>query len=80
MSKNDDGVIVGTSQRQEWLLPWWWMHYRLYNNHPVTFINFGDLSPKAIDWCKQRGSLISLNLSDQFLATKEMVDPSLAQL
>ncbi len=67
------GVIVGTSRGQEWLLPWWWMHYRLHNSYPVTFVDFGDLTSDAAEWCRQRGDLIKLDLSDGFMAKKDAV-------
>lgn len=70
-----EGVIVGCNQNQEWLLPWWWMHFRLYNNQPVTFINFGDMSNKALDWCKAHADVISLDVPNTFIALKEKVDP-----
>lgn len=76
----EDGVIVGTSQRQEWLLPWWWMHFRLFNNHPVTFVDFGDLSTAAIEWCKKRGHVFHLDLEDTFMAQKKDIDPEQAVL
>lgn len=77
-AQNEDGVIVGTSQRQEWLLPWWWMHFRLFNNHPVTFVDFGDLSAPAAEWCRKRGDVVKLDLSDSFMAKKEEIDPQQA--
>lgn len=76
----EDGVIVGTSRRQEWLLPWWWMHYCLHNNFPVTFVDFGDLSDEAIKWCRERGRVIKLELSDEFMTGKEGIDPKQAAM
>lgn len=55
-----DGVIAGCCRSQEWLLPWWWMHYTVHNVHPVTFIDFGDMSSKARRFCSERGDLISI--------------------
>lgn len=74
-SSQSEGVIVGTDRRQEWLLPWWWMHYAMHNTHPVTFIDYGDLSEDAVKWCKNRGNLLKLELVDDFIAKKEAVDP-----
>ncbi len=76
----EEGVIVGTSKNQEWLLPWWWMHYRLHNDYPVTFVNFGDLSPEAVEWCSKRGHVVDLELTDEFMAKKEAIDPSTAKI
>lgn len=73
-----EGVIVGTSKGQEWLLPWWWMHFRSHNDYPVTFVDFGDLSEDACQWCRRRGSLIQLDVVDNFMAKKEAVDPAKA--
>jgi hypothetical protein len=53
------GIIIGCDQRQEWLLPWWWKHYSMYNSFPVVFTDFG-MSEKAISWCKERGECIVL--------------------
>lgn len=75
-----EGVIVGCTQDQEKFLPWWWMNFRLFNNYPVTFIDFGDMSAIARKWCRQRGSLLSLDLSDTFIARKEAIDPALVKI
>lgn len=80
MAKLDEGIIVGTSQRQEWLLPWWWMHFRTHNEHSVTFVDFGDLSAQAINWCSKRGQVVQLHLSDAFMKQKKEIDPSLVSL
>jgi len=74
------GVIVGCTQNQEWLLPWWWMHYHLFNHLPVTFIDFGDMSAQAVKWCKKRGSLIHLDIPTDFIAGKDTVDPKLGDI
>jgi hypothetical protein len=74
----EHGVIVGTSKNQEWLLPWWWMHYSLHNTFPVTFVDFGDMSAPTAKWCRERGQLIKLELSDSFMTLKEKIDPALA--
>lgn len=55
-----DGVIVGCCQNQEWLLPWWWMHFRMHNEYPVTFFDFGDMSSLARNFCSKRGGLVNL--------------------
>ena len=70
----EQGIVVGCSQQQEWLLPWWWMHFRLHNEYPVTFVDFGDMSRAAKQWCEQRGELAALNMPiETFLAAKEQV-------
>lgn len=75
---SEHGIIAGCTQSQEWLLPWWWMNMRLHNNYPVTFVNFGDMSPTALNWCQQRGSVVTLNLPADFVAPKEKIEPRLA--
>jgi hypothetical protein len=69
------GILVGSDISQEWLLPWWWDHYRKTNNYPVTFVDFG-MSSEAKEWCRERGRLISLPLSDSFVADKMDIAPS----
>jgi hypothetical protein len=76
----EDGIIVGTSKGQEWLLPWWWMHLRAHNDYPVTFIDFGDLSDDALSWCRSRGTVIKLDLIDNFIVKKDDIDPQKARL
>ncbi|WP_068468765.1 hypothetical protein [Candidatus Protochlamydia phocaeensis] len=73
-----DGILTGCDQSQEWLLPWWWMNLRLHDGHPVTFIDFGNMSKAALDWCKGRGAVISLEADCSFVAGKEKINPQLA--
>lgn len=53
------GIIVGCDQNQEWLLPWFWDSYSLYNQYPVAFIDFG-MSEKAKAFCTQKGEVITI--------------------
>ncbi len=69
-----DGIIVGANRTQEWMLPWWWLHYRLHNSHPVAFLDFG-MSEEAKEWCQERGRCIALEVSEDFIARKEEIDP-----
>jgi len=71
--KNENGILVGADQTQEWILPWWWNQYKKDNNKPVAFVDFG-LSFEKKDWCRERGELIPLRLFD-FAAEKEEMDP-----
>lgn len=80
MQPIEKGVIVGTSRRQEWLLPWWYMHFRMHNPHPIIFVDFGDLSEEALNWCQRRGQVIELELDDSFMSTKEEVNPETGSL
>jgi hypothetical protein len=52
-----EGIVVGSDEVQEWLLPWWWKYYSLHNDYPVAFVDFG-MSKKAKAWCRQKGTLI----------------------
>ena len=56
------------------------MHFRLFNPYPVTFVNFGDMSAGAIDWCQKRGHVIKLDLLDSFMAKREAINPAEAVL
>ena len=74
-----NGIVVAATHHLEWILPWWWINYKAHNDLPVAFFDLG-LSEKAKDWCKQRGSLISLDIPDSLVFGKEKVDPLLADL
>jgi hypothetical protein len=78
--KNTLGVIVGCTQDYEWLLPWWWMNFRLHNSYPVTFVNFGNMSSKGLNWCEKRGQIITLEIPDNFVKTKEEITPKLIKI
>ena len=74
-----DGVIVGCTQSQEWLLPWWWMHYSIHNEYPVIFFDFGDMSPQAKDWCARKGRLANVSMpKESFVAPREKVPADVA--
>ncbi len=57
------GIIVGSDQTLEWLLPWWIENYRKHNCYPVAFIDFG-LSFEKKKWCSAHGDLIPLRMLD----------------
>jgi hypothetical protein len=69
---DSDGIIVATNQEFEFLLPFWWMSYRKFNNLPITFIDYG-MSLQAHLWCKQHGEVITLDLPD-FLFEKRQIN------
>lgn len=78
---SNDGVIVGCTKSQEWLLPWWWMNYSLKNLYPVTFFDFGDMTPEAKAWCAKRGTLEPLNIpTADFVAPRDQVPAQMAAL
>jgi hypothetical protein len=70
--KNDKGVLVACDQELEWILPWWWNHYRAHNSHEIAFVDFG-LSKEAQDWCRQRGELVPLNISFEIAVPREAI-------
>jgi hypothetical protein len=74
----DKGIIVGSDRKQEWLIPWWWKYYTLYNSYPVTFIDFG-MSPKALSWCRKRGEVITPEVPQNFFASKDKISPHLVE-
>jgi lipopolysaccharide biosynthesis glycosyltransferase len=72
----DNGVIVGCSSNQEWLLPWWWMNLQMQNNKlPITFFDFGNMTSVAKQWCEKRGQLQTLSneVIESFIALKSDV-------
>lgn len=72
-TKIGDGVIAGCSRNQEWLLPWWWMHYSMHNQHPVTFVDFGDMSATARDFCSKRGRLVTMDFPESYITAESML-------
>lgn len=65
----DSAIIVGCDYKQEWLLPWWWRHYRSHNDYPVFFVDFG-MSKEGRKWCSRKGILIeSSSLSKEDIPT-----------
>ncbi len=75
--KDMDGIIVGSNQLQEWLLPWWWENYARHNRFPVGFVDFG-MSDDGKKWCRERGELIDVPAIDGWVKDREEVDPDLA--
>ncbi|HSX10448.1 MAG TPA: hypothetical protein VLF94_01850 [Chlamydiales bacterium] len=71
------GVLVAADISQEWILPWWWEHYKRKNHLPVVFVDLG-MSFEKKAWCKERGKLIPLRVFD-FAAAREEMEPSLVQ-
>lgn len=55
--KEERGVVIGCDNNQEWLLKWWWNHYRKSNSLPVTLFDFG-MSASARKWCKSHFDVI----------------------
>lgn len=72
--RDENGILVGSDISQEWLLPWWWKRYSGHNQYPVAFIDFG-MSADKKKWCQERGELIPLQLSADFIFQKEEMNP-----
>jgi hypothetical protein len=54
------GVLVGCDANQEWLLSWWYSHFRKHNPLcKVAFADFG-MTLEGRNWCKERGALIDV--------------------
>lgn len=54
------GIVTGANSRHEWMLPWWYDHFRKFNkNMPVIFADFG-MNKEKRNWCKANGNVINL--------------------
>lgn len=67
------GILLGGNERQEWLLPWWWDHFRKSNHYPVAFVDFG-FSAQGKEWCRAKGQLIDLRMPPLFVRDRDEVD------
>lgn len=76
--QSSHGVVVAADLTQEWLLPWWWEHYKLHNRYPVTFVDFG-MSAEMKAWCSARGQLLFLSAHEIFIARKEEITPLISK-
>ncbi len=58
------GVLVGCDANQEWLLSWWYSHFRKHN--PLCNIAFADfgMTAEGRNWCKENGYLIDVPKPD----------------
>jgi hypothetical protein len=54
------GVIAGCDESQEWLLYWFYSHFRKHNpTCPIAFADFG-MSSQARKWCLKHGTLFKV--------------------
>lgn len=54
------GVLVGSDASQEWLLSWFYFHFRQWNPEcPIAFADFG-MTSEGRDWCAERGLLFNV--------------------
>jgi hypothetical protein len=65
--REDYGLLVSASEETEWILPWWWLNYRIYNSYPVTFVDLG-MTAAAIKWCENKGEVIKAIIPQDFMA------------
>jgi len=72
------GVLCGAERSQEWLLPWWWSRYKEHNAYPVTFCDFG-MTDKMRAWCKERGTLIQVELDPHLIASRSAISDVLVK-
>ncbi len=68
--QGERGILTGCDENQEWMLKWWWEHYRQHNHLPVTFFDFG-LSQSARRWCEKRGKTVSVDLPPTLVKQKK---------
>ena len=68
------GVLCGSDEAQEWLLPWWWSRYSQHCNWPVTFCDFG-MSEMMKIWCRERGEHVDVDIEASCITSKEKMDP-----
>ena len=53
------GVIIGADKTQEWMLDWWYFHYKKYNSYPITICDFG-LSGQGKKQAQKMGTLLDI--------------------
>lgn len=54
------GVIVGCCAKMEYLLPYFYINFRLNSDLPIIFFDFG-MSTIGKNFCEKRGQIISIN-------------------
>lgn len=60
--ESSTGVLVGCDASQEWLLAWFYAHFRKYNpDCPLAFADFG-MSDSGRAWCAERGLVYQVPL------------------
>ena len=58
--KRNQCILLGCDSNHEWMLPWWYKHYKAHNEYPVVFADFG-MTKQSRRWCKVRGRVIQIN-------------------
>ncbi len=54
------GVIIGADKTQEWMLGWWYAHYKKYCDYPIAICDFG-LSKNGLTKAKQIGTVLDFD-------------------
>lgn len=70
------GILTGCDETHEWMLKWWWSHYSAHNTYPLVFCDFG-MTKSARNWCETKGTVLSLDLPEDFIAPREAINPTL---
>ncbi|CCB90231.1 glycosyltransferase family protein [Simkania negevensis] len=52
------GVLTGCDIHHEWMLKWWWNHYKTHCDLQIAFCDFG-MSKSARTWCETKGTVLS---------------------
>jgi hypothetical protein len=66
------GVLIASDSKLEWMLPWWWNHYRKYNDFPLSIVDFG-MTKNARKWCEKIGTVYDFDYSEPFVYGKDLV-------
>lgn len=69
-----DGVIIAADETQEWLLKWWFEHFKTSNQFPITVFDLG-MSASARTWVKNKATVIPFALPKGMIHLKESIDP-----
>lgn len=48
----DRAFITGCDNKTEWMLPWFLKNYRMHNETPIVFVDFG-VSSDVLKWCEK---------------------------
>ncbi|MCB1108827.1 MAG: hypothetical protein KDK44_04150 [Chlamydiia bacterium] len=57
------GILIGAEKSQEWMLGWWYSHYRKYHDLPIAICDFG-LSEQGLKKARQLGTVLDFNKDD----------------
>ncbi len=72
------GILIGSDDKTEWLLSWWWRYYSKYNDFPVAIVDFG-MTPRMVKWCQKKFQVISLKAPQDFVQQRSALSNNLAK-